>query len=76
MDSEQLKPVRWVGSSLKDLKSFPPEVKAEVGRALCGATRRHRPRGQATEGFRRRQRNGDRRAIRWQYMARGIYRPL
>ena len=34
MDSEQLKPVRWVGSSLKDLKSFPPEVKAEVGHAL------------------------------------------
>ena len=34
MDSEKLKPVRWVGSSLKDLKSFPPEVKAEVGHAL------------------------------------------
>ncbi len=34
MDSEQLSPVRWVGSSLKDLKSFPPEVKAEVGHAL------------------------------------------
>ena len=34
MDSEQLNPVRWVGSSLKDLKSFPPEVKAEVGHAL------------------------------------------
>jgi phage-related protein len=37
MDSEQLKPVRWVGSSLKDLKSFPPEVKAEVGHALYAA---------------------------------------
>ena len=34
MDSEKLNPVRWVGSSLKDLKSFPPEVKAEVGHAL------------------------------------------
>ena len=34
MDSEQLSPVRWVGSSLKDLKSFPSEVKAEVGHAL------------------------------------------
>jgi phage-related protein len=50
---------------LKDLKSFPSEVKAEVGHALYAAQpRRHRPRGQATEGFRRRQRNGDRRAIR------------
>jgi phage-related protein len=37
MDSEQLKPVRWIGSSLKDLKSFPPEVKAEVGHALYAA---------------------------------------
>ena len=37
MDSEQLKPVRWVGSSLKDLKSFPPEVKAEVGHVLYAA---------------------------------------
>src|SRR5258708_20051405 len=37
MDSEQLKPVRWVGSSLKDLKSFPPEVKADVGHALYAA---------------------------------------
>src|SRR6202162_3025957 len=34
MDSEKLNPVRWVGSSLKDLKSFPTEVKAEVGHAL------------------------------------------
>ena len=37
MDSEKLNPVRWVGSSLKDLKSFPPEVKAEVGHALYAA---------------------------------------
>ena len=34
MDNEHLSPVRWVGSSLKDLKSFPSEVKAEVGHAL------------------------------------------
>ena len=34
MDSVKLNPVRWVGSSLKDLKSFPSEVKAEVGHAL------------------------------------------
>jgi phage-related protein len=29
-----MSPVRWAGSSLKDLKSFPSEVKAEVGHAL------------------------------------------
>ncbi len=33
----QLKAVRCVGSSLKDLKCFPPEVKAEVGHALYAA---------------------------------------
>ena len=37
MDSEQLNPVRWVGSLLKDLKSFPPEVEADVGHALYEA---------------------------------------
>jgi phage-related protein len=37
MDREQLNPVRWVGSSLKDLRSFPPEVKAEVGHAIYAA---------------------------------------
>ena len=37
MDSEQLKPVRWIGSSHKDLKSFPPEVRSDVGYALYAA---------------------------------------
>ena len=37
MDSEQLNPVRRVGSSLEDLKSFPPEVKTAVGHALYAA---------------------------------------
>jgi phage-related protein len=37
MDSAKLNPVRWVGSSLKALKSFPPEVKAELGHALYAA---------------------------------------
>jgi phage-related protein len=31
---EQLKPVRWVGSSHKDLRSFPEAVRREVGHAL------------------------------------------
>jgi phage-related protein len=34
---EQLKPVRWVGSSLKDLRSFPEAVRREVGHALYTA---------------------------------------
>lgn len=34
---EQLKPVAWIASSLKDLKSFPDDVKDEVGYALYQA---------------------------------------
>ena len=34
---EELKPVRWVGSSLKDLKSFPPQVQRDIGYALYAA---------------------------------------
>lgn len=37
MDRESPKPLRWVGSSLKDLKSFPPEVRSVVGYALYAA---------------------------------------
>ncbi len=36
------KPVRWVGSALKNLKSFPAQVQNEIGYALyaaqCGET--------------------------------------
>jgi len=31
------KPVRWVGSSLRDLRACPPAVRAEVGHALFAA---------------------------------------
>jgi phage-related protein len=34
---EQLKPVRWVGSSHKDLRSFPEAVRREFGHALYAA---------------------------------------
>ncbi len=37
MDTELLKPLRWVGSSLKDLKDCPPRVRAAVGYALYAA---------------------------------------
>jgi phage-related protein len=33
----KLKPVRWIGSSLKDLRAFPPEVRKEVGYAIYAA---------------------------------------
>ena len=37
MDVPQMKPVVWVGSSLKDLKDFPNAVQADVGHALQAA---------------------------------------
>lgn len=36
MESE-LKPVRWVGSSRKDLRSFPAQVRRDIGQALYAA---------------------------------------
>lgn len=36
MESE-CKPVRWVGSSLKDLQSFPAPVRNDIGHALYAA---------------------------------------
>jgi phage-related protein len=37
VSDEPLKPVRWVGSSLKDLRSFPEQVRREIGHALYAA---------------------------------------
>lgn len=34
MDEPVVKPLRWVGSALSDLKSFPPDVRTDVGYAL------------------------------------------
>jgi phage-related protein len=36
---QELKPVEWVGSSLEDLRSFPEEVRDQVGFALYQAQR-------------------------------------
>jgi phage-related protein len=33
----ELKPVRWLGSSRKDLKAFPQQVRADIGHALYAA---------------------------------------
>ena len=32
-----LRPVRWVGTSLRDLRSFPPAVRGDIGQALFTA---------------------------------------
>lgn len=34
---EELKAVRWVGSTLKDLQCFPTEVRRDIGHALYAA---------------------------------------
>ena len=34
---ETRKPVEWIGSSLDDLRGFPPEVRSAVGQALDDA---------------------------------------
>jgi phage-related protein len=34
---ENLIPVRWVGSSQRDLRAFPPEVRSDAGIALYAA---------------------------------------
>src|SRR5246500_4138741 len=33
----ELKPIRWMGTSLEDLRSFPREVRVEIGQALYTA---------------------------------------
>jgi len=35
----QVKPLRWVGSSRSDVKSFPRAVRSEIGQALYAAQR-------------------------------------
>lgn len=35
--SDQIKPLRWVGSSRSDVKSFPQPVRSEIGQALYAA---------------------------------------
>ena len=39
MEGEWLKPVRWVGSSQKDLRAFPKPVRLAVGNAIYAAQR-------------------------------------
>jgi phage-related protein len=52
LDSEKLKPVRWVGSSQKDVRSFPRPVRVEIGTALYAAQKGETdPSAKALKGF-------------------------
>jgi len=37
VERDEPKPLRWIGSSRDDLRSFPPEVRREIGFALYAA---------------------------------------
>ena len=51
MESE-LKPVRWMGTSLRDLRSSPREVRIDIGRALfAGQEGKTDPAAKPLKGF-------------------------
>jgi phage-related protein len=51
-NQENLKPVIWIGSSLIDLKEFPPEVQSDLGYALYFAqTNLKHPKAKPLKGF-------------------------
>lgn len=41
MSSKPLRPVEWIGSSLKDLRAFPDDVRDAVGFALAQISDKH-----------------------------------
>ncbi|MFM6011140.1 MAG: type II toxin-antitoxin system RelE/ParE family toxin [Dolichospermum sp.] len=52
MQTESIKPLQWVGSSLEDLKQFPEEVQGEIGYALYLAqTGEKHPHTKPLKGF-------------------------
>jgi phage-related protein len=52
MVGEQVKPVRWVGSSHKDVRSFPKPVRTAVGHAIYAAQKGETdPAAKALKGF-------------------------
>jgi phage-related protein len=51
-DKPKLKPVHWVGGSREDLRSFPQEVRREIGFALSFAQRGQKhPSAKPLKGF-------------------------
>lgn len=48
----ELKPIRWIGTSLRDLRSFPREVRSDIGQALFTAQQgRTDPAAKPLKGF-------------------------
>jgi phage-related protein len=48
----EVKPIRWIGSSKKDLKAFPKSVQRDIGQALYAAQRGEEyPSVKALKGF-------------------------
>jgi phage-related protein len=49
---QEVKPVLWIGSSLKDMRRFPEDVRSTVGQALFDAkTGRKHPDAKPLRGF-------------------------
>ena len=52
MKNEQLKPVRWIASSRKDVRSFPAPVRNGIGHALYAAQKgENDPAAKPLKGF-------------------------
>lgn len=52
MTEQIIKPVRWIGSSQKDIRAFPKAVREDVGYALWEAQQgRKAPRAKPLKGF-------------------------
>jgi phage-related protein len=52
MDGEQIRPIRWVGSSRKDVRSFPRKIRSDIGQTLYAAQRGETdPAAKAMRGF-------------------------
>ena len=48
----ELKPIRWIGTSLRDLRSFPRAVRSDIGQALFTAQQgRTDPAAKPLKGF-------------------------
>lgn len=67
--SMEEKPVRWMGSSRKDLKTFPKPVQRDVGQAIYAAQR--------GEEYPRSRRSGDSVGVRfWRSLRRLMATPI
>ena len=74
---ETVRPVRWVGSSLGDLKTFPRAVQRDIGQAIfaaqCGEDY---PSIKALKGFKGASVFRDRRAVRHGHVPGCLHRPV